>query len=295
MVKRLFLPAFILSFISCPALALDFWAGVEKAAVGEPALVFQGMGEDFPKPEEIKPQAYADRYEPVTMVGANGEVKLTKGKRGGSFVSEEPLAAGSYYVLASSVVGFASRTPSSVVRKSKAEEPTATTCSYGGNFGKTLVSLTPAPEPPADAAGEVKAGQPAEAPADPPAGEAKADPPLAAVSGDGFVTKPVGQKLEIVPLVNPAKIKVGEKFPVKVLYDGKPLASATVGAFFAGFTEHNRALAFSAMTDGSGLVEIIPLRPGDWLAKVSKTGPYSDQKVCDRETYATSFAFTISE
>jgi uncharacterized GH25 family protein len=258
MFKKIFFPMLALIFLSSPALAIDFWAGVEKAAVGEPVRVFQGMGDGFPKSEEIKAETYADRYEPITMVGANGEVKLKKGNSGESFVTEEPLSAGSYYVLAESVVGFASRTPTGVVRKSKFEDPTVTTCSHGGNFGKTLINLEPAGE-------------------------------------DSFVAKPVGQKLEIVPQVNPSKVKVGEKFPVKVLYDGKPLASATVGAFFAGFTEGNKSLAFSSQTDAEGLVEIIPLRPGQWLAKVSRSGAYSDPKVCDRETYAASFAFTISE
>jgi uncharacterized GH25 family protein len=239
-------------------MAIDFWAGVEKAQEGEPAMVFQGMGDTFPNAVEIKPNFFADRYEPLAMIGANGEVKLKGGAQGQSFVSEEPLASGSYFVLASSIAGFASRTPTSVVRRAKNEEPTATSCSFGANFGKTLVNV-------------------------PPAGE------------DSFISKPLGQKLEIVPQVNPEKVKAGDKFPVKVLYGDKPLAGATVGAFFAGFTEKNRALAFSSQTDSEGLVEIVPLRPGTWLAKVSKSDPYSDPQVCDRETYSASFVFTIPE
>jgi uncharacterized GH25 family protein len=183
---------------------------------------------------------------------------LNQGPKAQAFVSAEPLTADNYYVLAGSKIGFASRTPSGYARKSKVEEPTATTCSYGANYGKNLIGLN--------------------------------------LSGDeSFVTKPIGQKLEIVPQINPEKVKVGGKLPVKVLFDGKPLANANVGAFFAGFSEHNQALAFSSSTDKDGLVEIIPLRPGKWLAKVSQSSPYSDLKICDRETYSATFAFTIPE
>lgn len=42
------------------------------------------------------------------------------------------------------------------------------------------------------------------------------------------VTKPVGMKLEIVPLKNPLSLKQGEILQVKVLYEGKPLADAVV-------------------------------------------------------------------
>lgn len=40
--------------------------------------------------------------------------------------------------------------------------------------------------------------------------------------------KPHGQKLEVVPLVDPLTLKKGDKLPVRVLMDGKPLAGATV-------------------------------------------------------------------
>jgi uncharacterized GH25 family protein len=310
----------VLIFSASQAQAIDFWAGVEKALEGEPAQVFQGMG-DFPKLNAIKPEAYAQRYQPISLVGPGGEVKLKAGASGESYVSLEPLTAGSYYVLAASLEGFASRTPDGVVRKSKAEDPTATACSFGGNFGKTLVNVRPRPEAtqvakasqipdqakPADANAATQsapvtevtqADQAAQSPETPQAAENPENasaPAFSETEIDNFVIKPMGQKLEIVPQINPQKIKVGEKLPVKVLFDGEPLVSANVGAFFAGFTEGNKALAFSEMTNEQGLVEIIPLRPGEWLAKVSKSGPYSDAKVCDRETYATSFVFTVFE
>ena len=36
--------------------------------------------------------------------------------------------------------------------------------------------------------------------------------------------------MEIVPLKNPLTLKVGDKLPFQVMYEGKPLAGATVAA-----------------------------------------------------------------
>jgi uncharacterized GH25 family protein len=43
------------------------------------------------------------------------------------------------------------------------------------------------------------------------------------------------------------------------------------------------------------LVSLIPLRPGQWLAKVTHSFPYPDQAICDNESYTASLAFTVSE
>lgn len=42
---------------------------------------------------------------------------------------------------------------------------------------------------------------------------------------DSFLN-PIGMKLEVIPLINPLNIKVGEKLPVLVLKDGKALENA---------------------------------------------------------------------
>lgn len=244
--------------LSFPAMAHDFWAGLEKTDSGAKVTVFQGFGHNFPVGEDISAEVVSERFEPLKLLGANGEMKLAQGDKPHAFVSEAALSAGSYFVLAASKEGFASRTPSQFVRKSKAEEPSATSCSFGANYGKNIFTV----------------------------GEA---------GDDAWIAKPVGQKMEIVPLVNPEKVKPGDKFPVVVYFDGQPLPRASVGAFFAGFTEGNEALAFSAFTDKDGQVDIIPLKAGVWLAKVSRTEEYSDKTVCDRETYSATLAFVINE
>lgn len=42
------------------------------------------------------------------------------------------------------------------------------------------------------------------------------------------VLKPVGMKLEIVPLKNPYTLKADKLLPIKVLFEGKPLEGATI-------------------------------------------------------------------
>ena len=59
--------------------------------------------------------------------------------------------------------------------------------------------------------------------------------------------KPLGLKLEIVPLQNVFEVKAGQKLPVKVLLEGEPLANAEVESI-----EHTK----TAKTDGKGIAEV---------------------------------------
>nr|WP_314470475.1 DUF4198 domain-containing protein [uncultured Campylobacter sp.] len=108
---------------------------------------------------------------------------------------------------------------------------------------------------------------------------------------DDFITKSTGQRLEIVPLANPAKFKVGEPFKVKVLFEGKPLKIATIDGTFDGFLKDKSA--FHATTDLKGETEVLALRPGKWVLKVVHKFPYADAKKCDEETAIASFTFEV--
>lgn len=85
------------------------------------------------------------------------------------------------------------------------------------------------------------------------------------------VTEPVGQRLEIVPLVHPATVKAGSDLPVQILFDGKPL-STVVYATFDGFTPNENSYAFFTETyaEGgkSGLAKIRVWSPGLWMVRV---------------------------
>ncbi|MDR2443851.1 MAG: DUF4198 domain-containing protein, partial [Deltaproteobacteria bacterium] len=235
---KIFTLALFILALAAPVMAHDFWAGSQPPAADGKVTVFVGYGHAFPATEEIGPQD-ADRFGLPTMQGVGGPVALVAGTSPFSLVTDKAPAKGTYLVTVETKAGFSGPTPNGWVRKSKKEEPSMTRCSYGNNFGKAIINIGGAQD-------------------------------------KDLIAKPVGQKIEIVPQVNPATVKVGQPFPVVVYYDGKPLPRAQVGAFFAGFTKDNSAYAFQASTNREGEVNIIPLVAGEWLAKVNYTNAYSD-------------------
>ncbi len=50
-------------------------------------------------------------------------------------------------------------------------------------------------------------------------------------TGDDTWKKPAGHKLEIVPLTDPTGLKAGQALKLRIVFDGKPLAGATVTAY----------------------------------------------------------------
>ncbi|MDD2901668.1 MAG: DUF4198 domain-containing protein [Syntrophales bacterium] len=67
-------------------------------------------------------------------------------------------------------------------------------------------------------------------------------------------SKPVGSKMELVPLKNPLALKVGDKLPFLVVYEGKPLTGATVAA--EGVKKD------AVKTDPQGRAEIVITKKG---------------------------------
>lgn len=120
-------------------------------------------------------------------------------------------------------------------------------------------------------------------------------------TGKDIISRPVGHLLEIVPLENPANIRVGEPFPVQVLFKGEPLPDATLVATFDGFTHRDpadkshrvEAQAFSDTTRADGRVNIIPLRQGEWKARVVHKTDFPDQAVCQKLAAYATLTFEI--
>lgn len=83
----------------------------------------------------------------------------------------------------------------------------------------------------------------------------------------GFGTQ-TGDRLEIVALANPAELKAGEEFPVKVLFDGKPLP-ARVFATYDGFSTREGTFATTALAEKDGTAHVKITAPGLWVVKVT--------------------------
>lgn len=188
----------------------------------------------------------------VYLMGPKGKIKAAPGADK-KFVSAQPLAAGSYIAVSGNKAKFWTKAPSGYVHKTKDQVPEAIKCIRSVKYGKAIVNL---------------------------GGKATT------------VSKPLGQDLEIVPLKNPANLKMGEDLPVKVLLAGKPLPKAEVTATFAGFSK-DRAMAFYNKTNKDGMVKVKLWHPGFWMVRINQQTPYKDPVKCDTMSKTATLTFEI--
>ncbi|MBD8905294.1 DUF4198 domain-containing protein [Methylorubrum zatmanii] len=103
----------------------------------------------------------------------------------------------------------------------------------------------------------------------------------------------VGHPLEIVPLEDPAT--ASGTIRVKVLFEGRPLASASVVAT-DGVNFKSEADQARATTDAEGIARV-PLRSAgpQVLAASHHVRPSQTPQLADTDAYSATFAFTISD
>ena len=101
----------------------------------------------------------------------------------------------------------------------------------------------------------------------------------------------VGQRLELVPLADPAKVAVGQDLDVKVLFDGQP-TPATVLATYDGFTKNPNTYAYYTETDDSGVAKVRITHPGLWLVRTEMKGAPADGAV-DQEVLRSTLTFFV--
>ena len=109
--------------------------------------------------------------------------------------------------------------------------------------------------------------------------------------GDGgdqdAVTRPVGLTLEIVPETSPYALPRPASLPVRVLYEGRPLAGALVKITDLA---HDAAPREQHRTDGEGRAGFAMPGDGAWMMDVVWTKPLADEGV-DFETVFSSLSF----
>lgn len=108
----------------------------------------------------------------------------------------------------------------------------------------------------------------------------------------GFSTI-TGDPLEIIPIKNYGALKEGEVFPIKVLYNGKPISHAEVHATYEGFSDKSDNFAISTKTDEQGEAYIKILKRGKWFVNVIHETSYPDPEECDKYKYNYNFTFEI--
>lgn len=114
-------------------------------------------------------------------------------------------------------------------------------------------------------------------------------------SDDAF-KKPLGDKIEIIPLKNPYNMKAGasEILPVQVWFNGRPASFCKVYATYAGFSTKDD-FALATMGDSKGIAHIRLTRWGSWLIKAEKTFPATEElkDKCDTLHYTATLTFEI--
>lgn len=112
-----------------------------------------------------------------------------------------------------------------------------------------------------------------------------------------FVTTPVGDMLEIVPVRDPRDTKVGEDAEFRILLNGQPLTTSVL-ATYAGFTETPSSWAYATETlntdNGSGIAKVRVSAPGLWIVRVATDLPDAEKGVGNHNLRAT-LSFAVDE
>jgi hypothetical protein len=113
-----------------------------------------------------------------------------------------------------------------------------------------------------------------------------ATPPADAPDSSGRDTswaQPCGLDLELIPALDPTRLRAGDSLPVRVLYRGRPLADFAVGAE----AESGRAPVAFARTDGAGVARVALPVAGRWLLKGTQLRRVHERDVDWRSDFTT--------
>ncbi len=107
----------------------------------------------------------------------------------------------------------------------------------------------------------------------------------AVLSSSNTVTQPAGMRFEIVPFKNPLAIKVGEKLPIKVFFEGKPLEGASIYVG-GGHKETTR-------TNKEGIANVIIEKLGKQIIAASCKIPLKDNQDADFLSFTTALTWEV--
>jgi uncharacterized GH25 family protein len=239
-----------------PAFAHDTWLLMKDYVVKpsvQPALLPISSHVFTVPGKDFIPQ---DKVTSATLTGPDGVERQATPAGSDGYQSSTPLETkGSYLAVVKQQAGFYSKTPDGGVTKNKKDAPGAVDCRYSEKHAKALFTV----------------GAP----------------------GGDVHAKTLGLPMELVPLQNPATLKVGALLDVKVLFDGKPAASTVVFGTYAGFSDMSGTFAYTTSTDKEGIAKIKLIKSGTWLLLAKREQSYKDPTVCDKQTFAGSLTFQV--
>ncbi|MDR2349824.1 MAG: DUF4198 domain-containing protein [Deltaproteobacteria bacterium] len=226
--------AVMAAFWATSAFAHTFWTTAEPAKPGEKPIIINGYSDFFPKAEPIEEKRLAFILPPEFIAPDGHKIPLEPGSANYLYVSSEPVKKGTYLVTGEYIPTFWTQTKEDGWAIKPKNEVTGTIVdSYRtAIYAKGIYNV--------DGAADTE-----------------------------LITKPVGQKIELIPQSNPATLKVGEKFRMQLLYDGKPLANEPVYGLVEGYGgDLHNIKAFQNTTDKNGFVDFIPWKTGAWQMEV---------------------------
>ena len=86
---------------------------------------------------------------------------------------------------------------------------------------------------------------------------------------DDSYQRVLGHKLEIVPVSNVMKARVGDELALKILLDGKPL-KGQLFATYDGFSRRHMTFAYATESSEDGIAFVKVTSPGVWMVRVEK-------------------------
>lgn len=102
----------------------------------------------------------------------------------------------------------------------------------------------------------------------------------------------LGLRLEIIPEDNPCELRVGDKFRMQVLFEGRPLAGVRVGAGYPGVHGHDYPLW--RKTDAEGQASIQLDRAGPWFVRVLHMVRSNEFADADWQSWFSTLTFTVN-
>lgn len=195
----------------------------------------------------------AERLQFVKVLGPDGKEVPLK-QQAPTHYEFTPATAGTYVVVSQLVPGFVTRTPQGMKMQTKKGVPDANLCFRFDFAAKTLVRA---------------GGQP-----------------------QGF-DQSAQSSLEVMPLTPLAVLKTGDNLPVKVIFQGKPLAEAEIRVTHEHQSDPHNPQSIKGKTDAQGEFRLNLDKPGRWLIIAAHKTPYHDLEECDENMYQGSLAFVV--
>lgn len=99
--------------------------------------------------------------------------------------------------------------------------------------------------------------------------------------------KPLGQGFEVVPKKDPTSLRTGDKLPIQVMFDGKPVGGAIITTGGTHASDKKEPLK----TDKDGMAVMVVERPGLQMAKAAHKVPIKDDPDADQLFLASTITF----